>query len=330
MTRLYVEALKNFKFNPEEIYVDLNQNTIEYEGEWWEKTLYETLVLTTLTWVYADYHGLTKQSQIDALTQTVDFLREYSKTPESKEGLIPFSISEMGTRRRASFHHQALVIDLIRRFDPQLMPGTSNVHLAKYFDITPVGTYPHEWLMAYQVLSPIKAFQKSANIDWGMYYYSKGCKLLALGDVFGQEAFLAELDRDVMAFYEGTRWDSGDPKDFYKTLEHYKALGIPTETCEVKFTDGLNVKTAVNLYKEYGKIINTSFGIGTFLTFNGNVPAPSFVIKLHAINGYPVAKLSDQPAKDCGDPICLPYYRKVKEVKESEYHRFNRRTALST
>ncbi len=62
--------------------------------------------------------------------------------------------------------------------------------------------------------------------------------------------------------------------------------------------------------------IKTSYGIGTSLT--ASIPgyrALNVVMKLHKVNGRPVAKISDAPGKSVGDnPEFVGYLRTVFNV----------------
>ena len=53
-----------------------------------------------------------------------------------------------------------------------------------------------------------------------------------------------------------------------------------------------------------------SFGIGTFLSNDSDIPSLNIVIKLQKVNGHPVAKLSDNIGKTmCLDDEYLQYLR---------------------
>ena len=135
---------------------------------------------------------------------------------------------------------------------------------------------------------------------------------IALTDTFTSQAFFRDFDIVLAREFAGVRHDSGDPREFGEAvIEHYKNLGIDPRTKALIFSDGLDVQSAMELYKRFIGRIGVSFGIGTNLTNDLGPEALNIVIKLVSCNGEPVVKLSDNPTKAIGDPDV------VEAVKEA-------------
>ena len=99
------------------------------------------------------------------------------------------------------------------------------------------------------------------------------------------------------------RHDSGCPFAFAdRVVEFYDAIGIRAADKSITFSDGLTARKAVEIRAYVGDWIQPVFGIGTHFTndFPGS-PALNMVIKLFAVDGIPVVKLSDSPTKASGD-----------------------------
>jgi nicotinate phosphoribosyltransferase len=229
----------------------------------------------------------------------------------------PFELFEFGVRRRFSAAWQHEVVATLQRELPGVMKGTSNVHLARTLGLTPIGTMAHEYLQTYQALGVrLRDFQKAALEDWVQEY--RGDLGIALTDVVGMDAFLADFDLYFAKLFDGLRHDSGDPFAWgEKALAHYAALRIDAHTRRLVFSDGLTVERALALYHHFADRVQLGFGIGTQLS-NDLGPTPlNIVMKLVRANGQPVAKLSDSPGKTmCEDATFLAYLRQVFSLEK--------------
>ena len=58
----------------------------------------------------------------------------------SAEELSELQVADFGTRRRFSFRVQEEVVNVLKHDFPGRFVGTSNVHLAREFDLKPIGT----------------------------------------------------------------------------------------------------------------------------------------------------------------------------------------------
>ena len=227
-------------------------------------------------------------------------------------GDAPFTFFDFGLRRRYSGAWQEEVVTTLAREVPQHFRGTSNVYLAKKLGLTPIGTMAHEYLQAYQSFGfRLRDFQKAALEGWVQEY--RGDLGVALTDVVGMDAFLADFDLYFAKLFDGLRHDSGDPVIWgEKAIAHYNTLRIDAVTKRLVFSDGLNIPSAIELYRHFKGRIQTSFGIGTDLSNDTPHKALNIVMKITACNGQPVAKLSDAKGKTmCEDETYLAYLRQV-------------------
>lgn len=229
----------------------------------------------------------------------------------------PFEFFDFGVRRRFSGGWQEEVVATLKENVPQFFKGSSNVHLARTLGLVPIGTMAHEYLQAYQAFGVrLRDFQKAALEDWVQEY--RGDLGVALTDVVGMDAFLADFDLYFAKLFDGLRHDSGDPVVWgEKALAHYAKLRIDARTKRLVFSDGLDLPTAFQLYRHFADRTQTGFGIGTSLSNDVGLVPLNIVMKLTHCNGQPVAKLSDSPGKTlCEDQTFLAYLRQVFNVKE--------------
>ena len=228
----------------------------------------------------------------------------------------PFEFFDFGVRRRFSGAWQEEVVRTLKEEVPQFFKGTSNVYLAHKLGLVAIGTMAHEYLQSYQALDVrLRDFQKAALEDWVQEY--RGDLGVALTDVVGMDAFLADFDLYFAKLFDGLRHDSGDPVVWgEKALAHYTKLRIDAHTKRLVFSDGLDLETAFRLYRHFADRTQVGFGIGTNLSNDMGLTPLNIVMKLVHCNGQPVAKLSDSPGKAmCTDETFLAYLRQVFHVK---------------
>ena len=227
----------------------------------------------------------------------------------------PFELFDFGVRRRFSRPWQREVVQAFSARLPQVFKGTSNVRLACDLGLVPIGTMAHEYLQTYQALGVrLRDSQKAALEDWVQEY--RGDLGIALTDVVGMDAFLADFDLYFAKLFDGLRHDSGDPLVWAeKALAHYAKLRIDPHTKRLVFSDGLTVDKAIAIYRALGDRTQLGFGIGTHLSNDVGLQTLNIVMKLTSANGQPVAKLSDSPGKTlCDDATFLAYLRQVFNV----------------
>ncbi|MDP9968691.1 nicotinate phosphoribosyltransferase [Variovorax beijingensis] len=246
------------------------------------------------------------------LQAKIELLRSFADEPAARH---PFEFFDFGVRRRFSRDWQREVVGTLKREVPMYFKGTSNVLLAKELELVPIGTMAHEYLQTYQALGVrLRDFQNAALEGWVQEY--RGDLGVALTDVVGMDAFLADFDLYFAKLFDGLRHDSGDPVAWgEKALAHYARLRIDAHTKRLVFSDGLDLPTAIRLYRTFADRTQTGFGIGTHLSNDVGLTPLNIVMKLTGCNGQPVAKLSDSPGKTlCEDQTFLAYLRQVFQI----------------
>ena len=228
----------------------------------------------------------------------------------------PFEFFDFGLRRRFSGAWHREVIARLARELPEHFKGTSNVLLARDLGLVPIGTMAHEYLQTFQALGVrLRDHQKAALESWVQEY--RGDLGIALTDVVGMDAFLADFDLYFAKLFDGLRHDSGDP--FWwgeKALAHYAKLRIDARSKRLVFSDSLTIPRAIELYRHFADRTQLGFGIGTHISNDMGLRTLHIVMKLTSANGQPVAKLSDSPGKTmCDDATFLAYLRQVFGLK---------------
>ena len=233
-------------------------------------------------------------------------------------GSRTFKFAEFGCRRRLSREWQEYVLKHLLLTNKCV--GTSNVYLAMKYGIKPIGTYAHEYVQMYQGVKGVTLAytNKMAMDEWFEEY--QGDNGTALTDTLGTDLFLMDFTKLQAMCYTGVRHDSGDPFEWgEKFIKKYEEYSIDPKTKTLLFSDGLDFDKAQEIYDYFKDRINVSFGIGTYLTNDTAVGALNIVIKLQYVNGHPVAKLSDNPAKTmCQDEDYINYLRNAVEYRLKE------------
>ncbi|ENT7207765.1 nicotinate phosphoribosyltransferase [Vibrio parahaemolyticus] len=342
----FVEALRHFRFNPQSD-VSFHNKTmsdgssqlrITINGLWKETILYETIIMS----IVSEVRSRQRWSDIpfEQFQTVLEDKVRYLKAELERRNITNFKFADMSTRRRFSFQAQRTMLEYLSKELPQCLTGTSNYHLARELDLTPIGTVAHEWFMGHQALVNVRDSQKIALQRWQKMF--NGALGIALTDTIGIDAFLKDFDEELSNAYVGVRHDSGCPFTWgEKMIAHYESLGIDPMTKTLVFTDGLNFEQALDICEHFQGRVQVSFGIGTSLAndmgnyVNDQVEAYqplSIVIKMVTCNGSPVAKISDEPEKAmCEDifflmnlkrrfeqPLDLNECRKLIDRLESE------------
>lgn len=239
-----------------------------------------------------------------------------SKIKAMNDGTYTFKFAEFGCRRRLSREWEAEVIHRLTT-ETNNCVGTSNVYFAMKYNLTPIGTYAHEFVQMYQGIDsiPLAYTNHFAMQDW--YDEYKGDNGTALTDTITTDLFLLDFDRSMVNNYSGVRHDSGDPFEWgNKIIAHYEKYGVDPKTKLLLFSDGLDFNMAQQLHNHFKDKTKVSFGIGTFCSNDTCKSALNIVIKLQFVNGRPVAKLSDTPSKAmCRDNDYLDYLKRSVEFR---------------
>ncbi|SER03309.1 nicotinate phosphoribosyltransferase [Pseudomonas sp. NFACC02] len=312
----FLRFLGLFRFNLRYVQTSIENNelTIRLAGPWLHVILFEVPILAIVSEVRNRNRNpdtLLVQAR-DQLYRKFDWLTG-AATPDE---LAELKVADFGTRRRFSYAVQEDVVSVLKKDFPGQFVGTSNVHLARKFDLKPLGTMAHEWIMAHQQLGPRLIDSQIAALDCWVREY-RGLLGIALTDCITTDAFLGDFDLFFAKLFDGLRHDSGDPVQWAeKCIGHYQKLGIDPMTKTLVFSDGLNLPKALEIFRALRGRINVSFGIGTNLTADvPGVEPMSIVLKMTACAGQPVAKISDEPGKtQCKDPEFVSYLRHVFKV----------------
>ena len=289
--------------------------SIDAAGTWLNTTMYEIPILAIVNEVYFrmayDYDELLEQFKT-RLSQKVEMLEK------NKYRLNTFS--EFGLRRRLSAQAQEIAIEALANLkdtDSKFI-GTSNVYLAKKYNLKPIGTMAHEWIMctgqgnhkhnpAYSNWYALDAWVKEYGILNG----------IALTDTITTDCFLRDFQLTYATLFSGVRHDSGDPYEWgEKMIAHYKKLGINPVTKTLLFSDSLDFEKATQIYDHFKDKVQVAFGIGTFISNDTNVPALNIVMKTTKCNGMDVAKISDIAGKGmCKNPDYVDYLNRCIEYR---------------
>lgn len=299
----YLDWLCYYKFKPYEIIVDLDINgnfSLDIVGPWKQAILWEVPLLYTISGTYfatddRDW-GVSQQWNLSN--------RKIQKLESNDCNFIEF-----GTRRRRTSSVQDAFISQSVRTKKFL--GTSNAFFANAYGIPCLGTNAHEWYQGISKLVTLRHANQEALLRWKATYPDS--VKVALTDTFGVPAFLDDFNYELASHYSTVRQDSGDPYLFVNNmLSHWLKLGIDHTKQTIIFSDNLTVDKAISINNYVGGACNTAFGIGTHFTndFPGSPPLNA-VIKLWAVDGKPVAKLSADPAKASGTQEAIDEAMKI-------------------
>ena len=297
--KVYWEWLKGFHFDYDKIIVWLDDEKhlhIEVTDNLYKVTLYEVPILAIVSELLTKKQGpINVSDAIDRLDLKINTANEYK-----------LKFSEFGTRRRASFNLHELIIQRLKEKCPLYCVGTSNVYFAKKYNMTPIGTFPHEWIMFHGAIWGYQEANYLGMRDWVRTY--DGNLGIFLMDTYTSKVGLRNMSLKFAKLFDGVRQDSGDEyKIGNEVIARYKELGIDPTTKTIVFSNALNFSKYLDIHNYFNGRIRISAGIGTNLTNDvGFVPA-NIVMKLSKcrINSNQewrkCIKISDDLGKHLGD-----------------------------
>jgi len=324
----YFTFLRGYRFNPHEVSVSQDEEghlDITVRGKWYSAIMWEMPILSIVSELMHYYNG-----DADRYNPEREAERAREKTVEFlTNGIV---LGDMGTRRRFSFDHHDLVIRTMREVYEQggyddadghhpwtgKFTGTSNVFFAMKYNLIPIGTMSHQLMEFEENVSGVfecnfnvmKKFSDVYDGDNGTYLY----------DCFGDKVFFSNLSKRMAMMFTGLRVDSGvEEEQTDKIIEKYKALGIDPATKQVIYSNGLNIKRAIEIHKYADGRVQDSFGIGTFLTCDvENAKPMNIVLKLtksritEKREWHDCVKLSCDSSKATGNPEKCAYI--IKQI----------------
>lgn len=292
--------------------------SLDAAGTWLNTSMYEIPMLAIINEVFYrmsyDYDALFEQYR----------RRLDEKSRWLKDGTYNLGIfSEFGLRRRLSAEAQELAVKTLcgGSFKDSKCIGTSNVYLAKKFNVVPVGTMAHEFVMCVGQGNPM--FNPAYSNKLAMDSWTKEYGVLNgtyLTDTIGDETTHLDMEYTYSVSFAGVRHDSGDPYEWGEAwINHFEGYydkyhdeRVNPKNKTLLFSDSLDFERASKLYGHFKSRIKVAFGIGTYIANDTDVPPLNIVMKVTECNNRPVAKLSNSDGKTmCEDDEYIEYLKKT-------------------
>jgi len=310
-TPAYLDLLEGYRFDPDEVHLEQTGGDLSLfaEGYWYRTILWEVPLMALVSELYFEMSGEGREAWPEEERRRV--ARE--KALLFRDNGIRFV--DFGTRRRFSYENHRAVVEELRAAGECLL-GTSCVHLAHLYDLSPIGTQAHEWFQFHAVANGFLSANRTALESWVEVY--RGELGIALTDTYGTDNFLRSFDGRLARLFDGVRQDSGDPfAVLEKVVEHYRSLRIDPATKTLVFSDSLDPQRVLELHAACAGRIRDLYGIGTNLTNDVGVKPLNMVIKLVACRTspdqpwVPAVKLSDDIGKYTGDRAMIELCRRT-------------------
>ena len=296
---VYWEWLSGFRFDFDKIICWLDDDKhlhIEVTDYLYKVTLYEVPILAIVSELISKQQGAANISEvIDRLDSKINLANEHG-----------LKFSEFGTRRRASAHVHDVIVQRLKEKCPINCVGTSNVYFAMKYDMTPIGTFPHEWIMFHGAIWGYQEANYLGMRDWVRTY--DGNLGIFLMDTYTSKVGLKNMSLKFAKLFDGVRQDSGDEyKIGNEVINRYKELGIDPTTKTIVFSNALDFNKYLDIANYFKGRIRVSAGIGTNLTNDCGFKPANIVMKLSKcrINQNQewrkCIKISDDLGKHLGD-----------------------------
>lgn len=298
----YWEWLRGFRFNPKLIKSWLDEEGhlhITVKDKPYRSTLYEVPILSIVSELRNKFFGYNANSEtmLRILEDKINFANQ--------EQLY---FSEFGTRRRYSANTHEDIVKTLKEKCPIYCTGTSNVYFAYKYNMTPQGTFPHEWIMFHAAIGGYKKANQRALEAWQSVYH--GNLGIALIDTYTTKVFLSEFSMELALLFRGVRQDSGDEIEIGNmVIDRYIEHGIDPREKTIVFSNALDFKKYARIKRYFNGQIKVRAGIGTNLTcdtgIEGYKPAniimkPTKVRMSPRENWQDTLKISDDPGKHMG------------------------------
>lgn len=303
ISRNYWEWLRGFRFEEDKIDCRLDEEghlKIDVTDLLYKVTLYEVPILATV----AELRNRRFKADTAEALARLDAKIELA----NREELV---FSEFGTRRRFSSELHEAVVRRLKEACPKYCAGTSNVLYAKMFNLIPVGTFPHEWMMFHSGVFGYKRANYLGLEDWISVY--DGALGTALIDTFTTASFLRTLTLKQAKLLDGFRQDSGDEIEIGEMIiARLEEFGIDPKTKLLVFSNALDFPKYSRIAAYFKGRIKVSAGIGTNLTCDPGIPgykAANIVMKLSRCRmsakdpWEKVIKISDDTGKHMGEDV---------------------------
>ena len=296
---VYWEWLRWFRFDLEKIIVWLDDEKhlhIEVTDKLYKVTLYEVPILAIVSELYSRAQGVVNVSEaIDKLDKKINIANE--------NGL---KFSEFGTRRRYSAALHELIVQRLKEKCPINCVGTSNVYFAMKYNMIPIGTFPHEWIMFHGACWGYQEANYLGMRDWVRTY--DGNLGIFLMDTYTSKVGLKNMSLKFAKLFDGVRCDSGDEYLIgNEVIKRYKELGIDPTSKTIVFSNALDFEKYLDIHNYFNGRIRISAGIGTNITNDTGLKPANIVMKLSKcrINQNQewrkCIKISDDLGKQLGD-----------------------------
>ena len=301
---VYWEWLNGFHFDMDKIITWLDDEKhlhIEVTDKLYKVTLYEVPLLAIVSELMPKFQYaismVNVSDAIDKLDKKINMANEHG-----------LKFSEFGTRRRASSNLHELIVQRLKEKCPVNCVGTSNVYFAMKYNMKPIGTFPHEWIMFHGAVWGYQEANYLGMRDWVRTY--DGDLGIFLMDTYTSKVGLQNMSLKFAKLFDGVRQDSGDEyKIGNMVIQKYKELGIDPTTKTIVFSNALTFPKYLDIARYFKGRIRVSAGIGTNITNDTEFTPANIVMKLSKcrINSNQAwkkcIKISDDLGKHLGDDI---------------------------